>query len=416
MYQLVSGLGVAALLAIAYVFSENRKAVSWRLVAVGTGLQFLLAGLVLKTSPGRWVFAWFNDLIGAILGYGEAGTRFVFSEKLTDPGAFGDMVFAFKVLPTIIFFSAMMSVLYYLGVMQWVVAGLSRLMMRALGTSGAETLSCAANIFVGQTEAPLLIRPYVERMTRSELMTVMTGGFATVAGGVMAAYVAMLSDRFPSIAGHLMAASVMSAPAALVMAKILIPETEEPATRGEIAIDVPVKDANVIEAAAAGASDGVSLALNVAGMLVAFIGLVALADGGLHHLGLLLGYENWNLSAVFSLVFYPFALLLGVPPAEAGTVARLLGQKVVLNEFYAYSQLSLLLHGSTQVLSERSVTLVTYALCGFSNYSSIGIQIAGIGGIAPGRRSDLARLGLAAMLAGNLACLQTACVTGVLVR
>lgn len=414
MAQLISGFGILVLILIAFSLSEQRKAIDWKLVASGTLLQLVLALLVLKTSGGRWLFSWFNDLIGAILSYSDLGSSFVFSSKLTDPAKFGDLVFAFKVLPTIIFFSSLMSVLYYLGVMQKVVDILARAMMNLLGTSGAETLSCTANIFVGQTEAPLLIRPYVAAMTRSELMTVMVGGFATVAGGVMAAYVVMLQDSFPAIAGHLMAASVMSAPAALVMAKVMVPETEEPVTKGQLKTETPTDASNVIEAAATGAGDGVSLAINVAGMLIAFIAIVGLIDGTFHQFGMMLGHTDWNLQGLLSLVFYPIALVIGVTPADAPKVAELLGQKIVLNEFYAYSQLSLLLKSQPGALTERSITLLTYALCGFSNFASIGIQIAGIGGIAPSRRSDLAKLGLRAMIAGNLACLQTACVVGIL--
>ena len=402
MARLTSALGILVLLFIAYLLSEKRKRIDWKLVAAGTSVQIVLALLVLETTPGRALFAWFNDFIGAILSYSDLGSSFVFSAKLTDPEKFGDMVFAFRVLPTIIFFSALMSVLFYLG-------------MKLLGTSGAETLSCTANIFVGQTEAPLLIKPYVAKMTRSELMTVMVGGFATVAGGVMAAYVVMLQPSFPTIAGHLMAASVMSAPAALVMAKIMVPETEEPETKGQLNTETPTEACNVIEAAAAGASEGVSLALNVAGMLIAFIAIVGLVDGAFHQFGVLLGQTSWSLEGLFAVLFYPVALAIGVAPQDAATAAQLLGQKVVLNEFYAYSQLGALLNSDPGALSDRTVTLLTYALCGFSNFASIGIQIAGIGGIAPSRRADLSKLGVRAMIAGNLACLQTACVVGVLI-
>ena len=415
MARLTSALGILVLLFIAYLLSEKRKRIDWKLVAAGTSVQIVLALLVLETTPGRALFAWFNDFIGAILSYSDLGSSFVFSAKLTDPEKFGDMVFAFRVLPTIIFFSALMSVLYYLGVMQKIIDLLARAMMKLLGTSGAETLSCTANIFVGQTEAPLLIKPYVAKMTRSELMTVMVGGFATVAGGVMAAYVVMLQPSFPTIAGHLMAASVMSAPAALVMAKIMVPETEEPETKGQLNTETPTEACNVIEAAAAGASEGVSLALNVAGMLIAFIAIVGLVDGAFHHFGVLLGQTSWSLEGLFAVLFYPVALAIGVAPQDAATAAQLLGQKVVLNEFYAYSQLGALLNSDPGALSDRTVTLLTYALCGFSNFASIGIQIAGIGGIAPSRRADLSKLGVRAMIAGNLACLQTACVVGVLI-
>jgi concentrative nucleoside transporter, CNT family len=320
-----------------------------------------------------------------------------------------------------------MTMLYYFGVMQVVVKGFAWVMMRTMRTSGAETLSAAGNIFLGQTEAPLLIKPYIARMTMSELMAVMTGGFATVAGGVMAAYVGMLIFFFPDIAGHLMAASVMSAPAALVFAKMIWPETEEPATRGSLRVDVEKVDANVIDAAARGAGEGLTLALNVGAMLLAFIALIALFNaligwiGGVTLLTPLLQNVGWlgagqplSLESILGWLLAPLAWVMGVPWADAPAIGTLLGIKTVVNEFVGYLQLNALLAGDTE-LSPRSIVIATYALCGFANFSSIAIQIGGIGGIAPSRRSDLARIGLRAMIAGTLAAFMTATIAGILI-
>ena len=318
--------------------------------------------------------------------------------------------FAFGVLPTIIFFSALMSILYYLGVMQMVVRFFAIIMQKTLGTSGAETLSAAANIFVGQTEAPLVIKPYVNDMTLSELNVVMVGGFATIAGGVLAAYVGFGID-----AGHLMTASVISAPAALMIAKIMQPETEVPRTAGGSALETEkTKCVNVIEAAAEGASSGLMLALNVGAMLIAFVALVAMCNGFIGWAG---GYvvgeeaaKSWTLERGFGYLFAPFAWLMGIPADECLKSGEILGTKTVINEFVAYLSL-----GDTKGLSPRTVTILTYALCGFANFSSIGIQLGGIGGIAPERRGDLAKLGLRAMLGGTLAAFMTACIAGVLI-
>jgi CNT family concentrative nucleoside transporter len=342
---------------------------------------------------------------------------------VANTGAF----FAFNVLPTIVFFSSLMTMLYYFGVMQAVVKGIAWVMMRTMGTSGAETLSAAGNIFLGQTEAPLLIKPYVAGMTMSELMAVMTGGFATVAGGVMAAFVGMLIFYFPDIAGHLMAASVMSAPAALVFAKIMYPETEEPATRGSLKVAVEKIDANVIDAAARGAGEGLHLAMNVGAMLLAFIALIALLNaligwiGGVTNLTDVFQSIGWlgpaqalSLDSILGWIFAPLAWLMGVPWADAPEIGSLLGMKTAVNEFFAYLQLSAMLAGDN-TLSPRSVVIATYALCGFANFSSIAIQIGGIGGIAPSRRSDLARIGLRAMVAGSLAAFMTATIAGILI-
>jgi CNT family concentrative nucleoside transporter len=298
--------------------------------------------------------------------------------------------------------------------MQWVVRGIAWVMQRTMGTSGAETLSAAGNIFVGQTEAPLLIKPFVGKMTYSELNTVMVGGFATIAGGVMAAYVGMLSPYFPEIAGHLLTASVMNAPAGLVISKLLVPEVEEPVTKGTLKLELERREANVIDAAASGAAQGLQLALNVAAMLLAFIALIALINYGVGALGALLGYPGLSLQVILGWILAPLAWLMGVPWADADTVGALIGVKTVVNEFVAYLQLAGTLE-SGGALSPRAAIIATYALLGFANFSSIAIQIGGIGGIAPERRRDLSRLGLRAMIGGNLAAFMSASLAGMLV-
>jgi len=437
--RLQSLLGIVLLLGLAWGLSTNRKIIPWRVILWGLGLQFFFAVLVLKTAPGEWLFAQLNDLVMTLLGFTTEGARFIFGNLvdhqvpvgLVDPSNPGAAIvspehvgvtgmqtvastgsfFAFNVLPTIIFFSSLMAVLYHLGVMQLLVRGMAFVMARTMGTSGAESLSAAANIFVGQTEAPLVVRPFIERMTMSELNAVMTGGFATVAGGVMAAYVGMLAGVFPDIAGHLIAASVMSAPAALVIAKLMWPEEGEPVTRGQLSISVQREDVNVIDAAARGAGDGMKLALNVAAMLLAFLALVAMFNAIVGQLGGLVGFPHLTLEVMVGYIFWPLAWSMGVPAAECGAVGELLGTKVILNEFVAYMRVGDLAEG----LSYRSMVIVTYALCGFANLGSIGIQLGGIGGIAPNRRSDLARVGFRAMIAGTLAAFLTANVAGALV-
>ena len=410
MERLISLFGLLVMVGLAFALSADRRRVDLRLVGAGVGLQFVLALLVLKTGPGQALFALAGGFFTALLGYVDFGSRFVFGD------AFEDHFFAFKVLPTIIFFSALMSVLYHLGLMQPVVGAFAWVMRRSLRTSGAESLAAAANIFVGQTEAPLVVRPYVAAMTRSELMALMVGGFATIAGAVLAAFVGLGID-----AAHLLAASVISAPAALMAAKVMQPEVEAPATLGQAAVRVERTADNVVEAAANGTLDGLRLALNVAAMLIAALGLIALLDGSLGWLGRAVGWilgmegMEWSLSAALGYLFAPFAWLMGIEAADCLPAGELLGKKMVANEFVSYVQLSQWMQpGSGVELSPRSVVILTYALCGFANFSSIGIQIGGIGGLAPERRSDLARLGFRAMLGGTLACFMTACVAGIL--
>ncbi len=432
--RLIGLLGLGTMIGIAWLLSNNRSRINWRLVATGVGLQAVFGVLVLKTGVGQALFRGANAVFGRLLGFTTEGAAFIFGnlargnnvpvgtttgtnpafDPLSSSGMWADVgaFFAFNVLPTIIFFSALMSVLYYLGIMQRIVHGLAWVIQRALGTSGAETLSAAGNIFVGQTEAPLLIKPFVGRMTNSELNTVMVGGFATIAGGVMAAYVGFLSPFFPDIAGHLLTASVMNAPAALLISKILVPEIGEPVTRGNVKIEIERTDANVIEAAASGAGQGLQLALNVGAMLLAFIALIAMLNFIVGGVAGMVGIENLTLERIFGWALAPLAWLMGVPWADAGTVGSLIGVKTVVNEFVAYAQLAGIMSGDT--LSPRGTVIATYALLGFANFSSIAIQIGGIGGIAPERRSDLARLGLKAMIGGNLAAFMSASLAGML--
>lgn len=400
MERIVGVFGLFVLLGIAWVLSVDRKAVRWRTVATGTLIQFVFALLILKTTAGEKVFQVATDAVTAFLDFTDAGAAFIFG-----PG-FSEHLFAFKVLPTIIFFSSFITVLYYIGAIQWIVKGFAWLMMRAMGTSGAESLSASANIFVGQTEAPLLIRPYVATMTKSELMAVMTGGFATIAGGVMAAFVAM---GVP--AGHLLAASVMSAPAALVMSKLMFPESDQSMTAGTVRIEVERPWANVIDAASSGAGEGLKLALNVGAMLLAFIALIAAFNALLGMVGGWVGLQGLSLESILGWVCRPLAWVMGVPWSESPQVGTLIGIKTVVNEFVGYQRL---VEMKAAGLSERSQIIATYALCGFSNFSSIAIQIGGIGSMAPERKADLARLGLRAMVAGSLACFQTAVIAGIL--
>ena len=399
--RIASFAGLFAMIGIAWALSVDRRAIRWRTVVVGTALQVVFALVILRTEVGRQVFDWIGTVITRFLDFTDAGASVVFGEK------FKEFYFAFKVLPTIIFFSSFITILYYLGILQWIVRKFAMIMVRFMGTSGTESLSASANIFVGQTEAPLLIKPYVSTMTNSELMAVMTGGFATIAGGVMAAYVGM---GVP--AKHLLAASVMSAPAALVMAKLMFPEKEKSHTAGKVDIEVERPWANVIDAAASGAADGLKLALNVGAMLIAFVALIALLDWPIGWLGGLAGFPELSLNVVLGWVCSPLAWLMGVPWAEADKVGTLIGIKTAVNEFVGYVRMEEMVRAGE--LSERSVAIATYALCGFSNFSSIAIQIGGIGGMAPERKADLARLGLRAMVAGSLACFQTATIAGFL--
>jgi len=407
--RLVGLAGIATMVGLALALSYDRTRVNWRLVAAGITLQAVIGIVVLKTGWGRSFFDEFGQGFNHLIGFTREGARFVFGD-LVDQPAF----LAFSVLPTIIFFSSLMSVLYHLGIMQLVVKGMAWVMQKTLHTSGAETLSASGNIFLGQTEAPLLVKPFVRDFTPSELFTVMVGGFATVAGGVMAAYIGMLSGLFPNIAGHLLAASVMNAPAGLYLSKIIMPETGEPVTRQAPTIRLGKTDANLIDAAASGALQGVQLAINVAAMLIAFVALIALVNALLGWVGGFWGQPTLSLPWILGELLRPVAWVLGVPWQDTAYVGGLIGLKTTLNEFVAYAQFAKDL-GAGIALSPRSAIILTYALLGFANLGSIAIQIGGIGGLAPERRSEIARYGLRAMIAGNLAAFTSAALAGMLV-
>ncbi|AJC45864.1 NupC/NupG family nucleoside CNT transporter [Xanthomonas sacchari] len=415
--------GLAVLIGITWLFSNNRRAVDWKLVATGLVLQIGFASLVLLVPGGREVFDWLGQVFVKVLSFVNEGSSFIFG-SLLDTKTYG-FIFAFQVLPTIIFFSALMGVLYHLGVMQAVVRVMAWAITKVMRVSGAETTSVCASVFIGQTEAPLTVRPYIPRMTESELLTMMIGGMAHIAGGVLAAYVGMLGGGDPAqqafYAKHLLAASIMAAPATLVVAKLLIPETGTPLTRGTVKMEVEKTTSNVIDAAAAGAGDGLRLALNIGAMLLAFIALIALVNAPLTWLGDVTGLASaigrpTNLSTIFGYVLAPVAWVIGTPWADATTVGSLIGQKVVINEFVAYTELSRIVQGQVPgvSLSAEGRLVATYALCGFANFSSIAIQIGGIGGLAPERRHDLARFGLRAVLGGSIATFMTATIAGVL--
>ena len=531
--RLMSIVGIFGFLGIAYLLSNNRKKIIWKIVIVGTVLQLLFAMFILWTPIGKAIFSVLNDAVTVLLDFTKAGSNFLFSSYVSGVIESANVHTAMSILPPIIFFSSLMTVLYHLGIMQWIVKGLAAVMVKFMGTSGSETLSAVSNIFVGQTEAPLVVKPYVKTMTKSEIFAVMTGGFATVAGGVMASYVAMLQPYFPDIAGHLIAASVMSAPAALVVAKIMYPETEESETRGAYKLSDEKQDANAIDAAARGASEGMQLAINVAAMLIAFVAIIALinfilgfpsrvynattythvenyviSSGGslsdgcsnpystsdtlaCTHEGLMSIAKSHNielsddiahlssdqgrrvaqieeaynvivpqvgnplegsrmveacetthniaacgavlattqnaswepelekkgvwrllsLEAILGWVFFPIAFLMGVPVQDCYLVGQLLGEKMGINEFVAYHHLVNVL----DQLSYRGIVISTYALCGFANFGSIAIQIGGIGGMAPERRSDIAKVGIKAMFAGAIAAFMTATIAGALI-
>jgi CNT family concentrative nucleoside transporter len=412
--RLLSVVGALVMMALAFGLcpASHRRRVNPRTIIIGVVLLVAVAVLVLRT-PVRRLFSLANTAIERMLGYGHEGALFVFG-KLADERAFG-FVFAVQVLPTILFFSAVMAILYHYGVMPFVIERLGRALSRSLGVSGAESFSTVADVFVGQTEAPLAVRPYLAKLTLSELNACMVAGFATTAGGVLAAYVVMLQAAIPGIAGHLIACSVMSAPASLVIAKLMLPEVETPETTGELRATTPRTTANVLDAVAVGATDGLKLAVNVAAMLLVFLALTAFANALLGWVGAELLGVPLSLERVLGWVFSPLAFFLGVPASDVTKVGSLLGQKTVLNEFVAYSHLREMLERDPAWLSERSRVIASYALCGFANFGSIGIQIGGYSSLAPARRADLARLAFRAMIGGLLATNLVACVAGALV-
>ena len=438
--------GIGLIIGIAYLISNNKKKINWRLVLSGISLQLVFAIFILKGdslrhffSPFGWVkdfFYWISGFFVVVLNFTTEGAKFVFGDLALGSGSPGSLgtFFAFQVLPTIIFFASMMSILYYLGIMQRVVQGMAWVMAKFMGTSGAESLSCTANIFVGQTEAPLMIKPFLKGMTKSEILTIMVGGMATIAGGVMAAYIQILGSSYAESLGipiaqaqqlfatQLLGASVMAAPAALLISKIIYPEVSEPETKGIVKIDVEKNASNVIESAANGAAEGLSLALNVGAMLIAFIALIALINYILGGLGNITGLNailipaygqplNFQLLIGFVLQFLAFGV--GVPWQDSLHFGSLLGTKIVLNEFVAYLELGKMITEKVMV-SEKGILMATYALCGFANFSSIAIQIGGLGPLAPSRKADIASLGIKAVIGGSLATLMTATLAGLL--
>jgi len=420
-------LGIVALIGLAWLMSTSRRSISWRIVLAGIGLQLVLAWLLLAVEPVVVALDTLAWVVNEVIASASAGAVFVFGGLADSEGPWG-FVFAVQALPVIIFFGALMAILYHLGIMQRVVAGLAWCLQRTLGVSGTEALAMAANIFVGQTEAPLVIRPYLSRLTRSQLTLLMTGGFATIAGSVLAAYVIMLGGedeaRRIMFAKHLMVASVLSAPAAIAMAKIVVPETETPAEEGRVETSATRETRNILDAAAVGTTDGLKLAVNVAAMLIAFLALLALINWPLAAFSEWGPIAEWRAErgiGVFSAqmglgyVFTPLAFLMGVPWGECTVFGSLLGEKVFVTELVAYSSLGEIVRSSEPVLSPRTVQIGAYALCGFANLPSIGIQIGGISALAPERRADLASLGLRAMIAGAFASWCTACVAGLFI-
>ncbi|HKJ34128.1 MAG TPA: nucleoside transporter C-terminal domain-containing protein [Balneolales bacterium] len=439
--NIVRGLiGIFSLLGIAFLFSNNKKEINWRLVIIGVGIQFILAIFILKGntlgtyfSPLAWpkdFFSWVSSFFVAVLNFTTQGASFIFGDLAKSPGTKGSMgsFFAFQVLPTIVFFGSLTSLLYHYGILQRIVKYMAIVMQKLLGTSGAESLSVISNIFVGQTEAPLIVKPYIERMTQSELLAVMTGGMATIAGGVMAAYIQMLGNSYSQahhvaitagrlmFAQQLLGASIMAAPAALVISKMMYPETKTPMTSGKVKLSIEKTDANGIDAAASGAEQGLKLALNVGAMLLAFIALLAMINsilgwvGSVSGLNLILPGFHLNIQNILGLIFAPIAFLIGVPWHDVVHMGSLLGTKMVLTEFIAYMNLSKAVLAGT--LAPKTITMATFALCGFANFTSIAIQIGGIGGLAPSRKSDLAKFGIKAVIAGTLANLMTATIAG----
>ena len=433
---------MAFLIGLATLFSSNRRNINWRLVGIGVGLQatlgiFILKGEQMATffSPLGWpkeLFRIISSFFVVILDFTTEGAQFIFGDLALSPGMEGSMghFFAFQVLPTIVFFASITTILYHYGILQAIVRGMATVMRKLLGTSGAETLSVTANIFIGQTESPLLIKPYIEKMTRSELLTVMTGGMATIAGGIMAAYIQMLGDAYAVanevsltvgrqlFAEQLLGASIMAAPAAIVIAKILYPETDTPATMGDVEIKVEKTDANGIDAASSGAAEGLRLALNVGGMLLAFIALLAMINSMFMWFGDTVGLERLfpgfqlTMQSLLGVIFAPLMFIIGVPWVDAVVAGSMLGTKIVLTEFIAYSDLSELIR--LEALTPKTIAMATFALCGFANFASIAIQIGGIGGLAPSRKSELAEFGIRAVFAGTMANLMSATLAGVL--
>tara|TARA_B100001175_G_scaffold62337_1_gene50565 strand:- start:512 stop:1723 length:1212 start_codon:yes stop_codon:yes gene_type:complete len=399
-------LGVIILLGIAFAMSNNPKKINYRIVFWGMGLQLIFALFILKTPIGKPIFGFFDKAISKLISFSDAGGDFLFRSFIPDIGFHAALVnFAFRALPTIIFFSSLMAVFYHFGIIQFIIKWIAKAMQKTMGTSGSETLSISANIFVGQTEAPLMVRPFISTMTKSELMAVMVGGFATVAGGILAIYVQWLTD-IPGIAGHLLAASVMSAPASLVVAKIIYPELDKSTTQGDLKINIEKTNSNAMEAIASGATDGLKLAANVAGMLVAFISIIAMFN-------YLLSFANTSIDQILGLIFQPLAWTMGISWEDSSIVGTLMGKKIAFTELIAFGDLRNIIENGQ--ISDRSALIASYALCGFANFGSIGIQLGGIGAMAPERKKDLSKLVTKAMIGGALASWLTATIAGLII-
>jgi CNT family concentrative nucleoside transporter len=406
MGRLTGLLGIVVILGVAWAFSRNKKAISTRVVFWGLGLQFAFAVLVLKTDFGK-IFQAASAAVAAMLGYSEAGAAFLFGDTLGRSSGSLGTIFAFQVLPIIIFIASFFSILYYLGIMQVIVKAFAIAMQKIMGASGAESLNVAASIFMGQTEAPLTIRPFLAGMTQSELFTIMVSGMAHVSGAVMAAYVMFAHVSIQ----HLLTAVIMTAPATIMLAKIIEPETGTPVTAGKVEVKLENTAVNLIDAAAQGAGDGLQLVLNIAAMLIAFLALIAMINGGFGKIHGWIGWFPASMQQLFGIVFAPVAWLLGVPWHDCPAIGQLLGERLVTNEFIAFIDLGKI----KSQLDPHSFTIATYALCGFANFSSIAIQIGGIGALAPTRKSDLARLGMRAVMAGTMANFMSACIAGMLI-
>jgi CNT family concentrative nucleoside transporter len=406
MGRLTGLLGIAVILAVAWLFSRHKKAINPRVLYWGLGLQFAFAILVLKTDFGK-IFQSVSTAVAGMLGYSEAGAAFLFGDTLGRSSGSLGTIFAFQVLPIIIFIASFFSILYYLGIMQWIVKLFAIGMQKTMGASGAESLNVAASIFMGQTEAPLTIRPFLAGMTQSELFTIMVSGMAHVSGAVMAAYVMFAHVEIQ----HLLTAVIMTAPATIMLAKIIEPETGNPVTAGKVEVHIENTSVNIIDAAAHGAGDGLQLVLNIAAMLIAFLALIAMINGGFAKIHGFAGWFPASMQQLFGIVFAPIAWLLGVPWHDCSAIGQLLGERLVTNEFIAFIDLGKI----KAQLDPHSFTIATYALCGFANFSSIAIQLGGIGALAPTRKGDLARLGMRAVMAGTMANFMSACIAGMLI-
>ncbi len=416
--QLISAVGVLAMVGIGWLFCKNKRSINWKTIGWATGLQFLLAFLILKTPPGRWFFSGANGAAVGLIEFQQEGAKFVFGSLGTPPGQPGSLgfFFAFQVLTSIVFLASLISILYYYGILQKIVLFFGKIMVYTCGTSGAETLNAAAVPFLGQTEAPILIKPYIEAMTESELFCLMVAGMSTIAAGVMVVYAGMLKPFFPDAPGQILAACMMEAPAALLMTKLLIPETGKPKTLGTVRLEYHENATNVFEAAANGATTGIQLAFNVGAMLLAFMSLLAMVNGGFHAVFGYFGHPTIGLETILGWMLSPLSWIMGVPWKDCQVVGSLIGEKTVLNEFVAYAHLAQwsTAHAANP-LDRRSFMITIHALCGFANFLSIAIQIGGLGVLAPSRKADVSRLGLYALLGGSLASFMTGCIAGTLV-